>query len=85
MVLKKYHAWGIGYYFPQCTDTPNFICAIKQPGLGLTRVIQVGFKSQKCSHVLKPYLFLSSNMMCRAKFTNQNISMDDVKIFDLDP
>ena len=36
MVLKKYHAWGIGYYFPQCTDTPNFIFAIKQRGLGLS-------------------------------------------------
>ena len=34
--IKKYHAWGIGYIFPQCTDTSNFICAIKQGGLGLT-------------------------------------------------
>ena len=28
--LKKYHLWEIGNYFPQCTDTPDFICAIKQ-------------------------------------------------------
>ena len=34
--VEKYHAWGIGYIFPQCTDTPNFIFAIKQGGLGLT-------------------------------------------------
>ena len=34
--VKKYHAWGIGYVFSQCTDTPNSICAIKQGVLGLT-------------------------------------------------
>ena len=34
--VEKYHAWGIGYIFSQCTDTPNFIFAIKQGGLGLT-------------------------------------------------
>ena len=28
--------WGIGYIVPQCIDTPNFICAIKQEGLGGT-------------------------------------------------
>ena len=33
---QKEHVWGIGYIFPQCTDTPNFIFAIKQRGLGLT-------------------------------------------------
>ena len=32
----QHHVWGIGYIFPQCTDTPNFIFAIKQGGLGLT-------------------------------------------------
>ena len=36
MVTELYHAFGIGYYFPQCTDTPNFISAIRQQGLGLT-------------------------------------------------
>ena len=29
-------AWGIGYIVPQFTNTPNFIFAIKQGGLGLT-------------------------------------------------
>ena len=29
-------AWEIGYTVPQCTDTPNFIFAIKQGGLGTT-------------------------------------------------
>ena len=28
-------AWGIGCIVPQCTDNLNFICAIKQGGLGL--------------------------------------------------
>ena len=28
--IIQYHALDTGYYFPQCTDTPNFICAIKQ-------------------------------------------------------
>ena len=39
MVLKKYHAWRIGYHFPQCIDTPNFIHAIKQQDLGPTREV----------------------------------------------
>ena len=29
-------AWGIEYTVAQCTDTPNFIFAIKQGGLGKT-------------------------------------------------
>ena len=29
-------AWEIEYTFAQCTDTPNFIFAIKQGGLGKT-------------------------------------------------
>ena len=29
-------AWGIAYIVAQCTDTPNFIFAIKQGGLGQT-------------------------------------------------
>ena len=28
--------WGIGYIVAQCTDTPNFIFAIKQGGLEKT-------------------------------------------------
>ena len=43
---EKYHAWGIGYYFPECTDTPNFICAIKQQGLGLTIEVHNSLLSQ---------------------------------------
>ena len=29
-------AWGIVYFVSQCIDTPNFIFAIKQGGLGKT-------------------------------------------------
>ena len=29
-------AWGIWYCASKCTDTPNFIFAIKQEGLGQT-------------------------------------------------
>ena len=34
--VEKYHAWRIECIFPQDRDTPNFIFAIKQGGLGLT-------------------------------------------------
>ena len=32
---------GVGYVVSQCTDTPNFIFAIKQEGLGLTVKVQL--------------------------------------------
>ena len=32
--LKKHHLWEIENYFPQCTDMPDFIYALKRRVMG---------------------------------------------------
>ena len=38
--------WKIENHFPQCTDTPDFICAFKQQVLGLYKEVHNCFLDQ---------------------------------------